>query len=70
MSRTTPSTNGNDTHRARPRGGMVLRLRELLIHASRALAAEVRPGFPGPALVTVLLDTDPKVRVEYPSERP
>jgi hypothetical protein len=49
---------------------MVLRLRELLAEAARSLVHELRPDCPGPVLVTVLLDKDPKVRVEYPSERP
>jgi hypothetical protein len=63
------------TQRATPgtrkpvRGEMVLKIRELLIEAARALVDEVRPSWSGTAIVTVMLTPEPKVAATYPSER-
>jgi hypothetical protein len=49
---------------------MVLRLRELLAEAARALVHEVKPGYPAEVVVIVHLhpDREPACRLEFPSE--
>jgi hypothetical protein len=73
MPRVTPATSihpANGTHPARPRGNMVLRLRELLAEAARALVHELKPGYPAEVVVIVHLhpDREPACRLEFPSE--